>query len=85
MYFNWFSFLHDGAPSRADNEFYGDRFSVPVIGANQDSEQTFDHVLVYDYQEKGWCYCGLPEGAHPSHYDIFTITHYGYLPQIVSR
>lgn len=77
----WILF-NDGPPIKSNCEFYGDRFSVPVIGANKVTGQVFDQLIVYDYNGYGWSYHGLPDGPDCHNYETPHITHYMYLPEI---
>ena len=74
--------VKDGLPAPSNCEFYGERYSLPVLGANRNTGQTFDAVLVYDFRQGGWCFNGLPDGPNPNNYEVCSITDWGHLPNI---
>lgn len=84
MTFNWFEIEGCGLPAKADSDFYGGRYSVPVLVANETTEQVFDQLVVYDFDNNGWCYHGLPNGSTPDDYEMIHVTHYGYVPEFVN-
>lgn len=77
--FQWREINKYGLPNKQYHEYYKDRYSVPVIAANKDTGQVFLGVM-YDFFDKGWCKCGLNDGASCKNYEIPYITHYGYIP-----
>ncbi len=77
----WISVM-DGLPTRKNDEFYGRAYSLPVIVANKHTKQVFDMVVVFNYDDNGWCYNTLPDGPNASDYEVCCVTHYQYLPEI---
>lgn len=77
----WYEIDEAGLPPREQDEFYGDRYSCPVLLANAHTGQTEPHTAIYDYQDGGWCLYGLPEGASCHDYELMVPTHYCLLPR----
>jgi hypothetical protein len=78
---NWFEINSVGLPPKEQDEFYGDRYSVPVLIANAITGQVEHRTVVYDYQDGGWCLVGLPYGPSCHEYELLIPTHYCLLPQ----
>lgn len=83
MVFNWFRIQDVGLPPRLTSEYYGDRYSVPVIGANKYTGQVVCDI-VYDFEDKGWCKRGLSEGMSCKNYEMPFISHFGFIPEFVN-
>ena len=76
----WFEIDEVGLPPQEQNEFYGDRYSYPVLIANAYTGQMEPHTVVYDYDDGGWCLYGLPGGPSCHDYELMLPTHYCLLP-----
>lgn len=75
-----FQNIEDNLPPRADDEFYGHRYSVPVLIANSVTGQIFDRIVRFDYRGHGWVFDGLPDGPDPENYEVIHVTHWASFP-----
>ncbi len=80
--FVWYNVEMSGPPVPEDNEFYGERYSVPVMIANSNTQQIEKRTVVFDYKDGGWCLYGFPDGANSQDYELILPTHFCYLPPI---
>ncbi len=77
---NWFDINDTMLPPQRYDEFYGDRYSVPVLIANAVTGQIEEQTVVYDYEDGGWCLHGLRNGPSCKDYELMLPTHFCFLP-----
>jgi hypothetical protein len=56
-------------PPRRNDEFYGKRYSVPVLSWNAEGIINFK-LICWDYDNAGWVDADLSEGPAPEDYEL---------------
>lgn len=67
-------------PPRDNVGDFGGRYSVPVLVGNITTKQIWEEIVRYDYEFKGWCPATLEYISYE--YEICTVSHYCFLPQL---
>jgi len=80
----WQDIKTKGYPPRDDCNIYGDRFSIPVLIG--DSESNEGHVLykayVWDYNNNGWVEYDYIDGTEPDDYELYIdVDHWAHWPK----
>jgi|GEM_PF-3439286 len=54
-------------PNREKLDFYGDKYSVPLVAYNEKG-QVLPYMVRWDFNASGWVIATLPDGPSPSDY-----------------
>ncbi len=72
--------IREHFPPHDNDEYYGQRYSIPVLVANAITGQIFNEIVRYDFRMNGWVYSDLSDGPDPEDYEICHVTHWAKFP-----
>jgi len=60
---------HENKPPRDNNQYYGTRYSVPVLCWDENGLINLN-LVCWDFENNGWVFASLIDGPDPMDYEI---------------
>lgn len=70
-----------GYPPKDNDQYYGKRYSVPVMVGNETTGQVAIVAYMWDYTEEGWVEATLCNGPYPGDYEVQYVSHWAMWPK----